>query len=141
MLDSSILARSLELSIQLIEMNIPMVIALNMFDEAQKKGIEIDLKRLSFLTGVEVYPTSLSGSGVQELFDAAFRVARNGSSHMACVRQGRRGVHRQDCGSLPSGLEGYDENRRALSSSSGSSRWMRSSKGSWARPIRHSSST
>ncbi|HQI01391.1 MAG TPA: ferrous iron transport protein B [Deltaproteobacteria bacterium] len=82
-LDSSILARSLELSIQLIEMNIPMVIALNMFDEAQKKGIEIDLKRLSFLTGVEVYPiVAVQGSGVQELFDAAFRVARNGSSHV-----------------------------------------------------------
>ena len=37
-LDASLLERSLELTMQLLEMNIPMVIGLNMFDEAQAKG-------------------------------------------------------------------------------------------------------
>jgi ferrous iron transport protein B len=76
-LDSSILPRSLELTIQLMEMDVPMVMALNMFDEAQKKGVEIDVSRLSSLTGVEAYPiVAVQGSGVHELFQAAFRIAR-----------------------------------------------------------------
>lgn len=85
-LDSSILARSLELTIQLIEMNVPMVIALNMYDEALKKGVEIDVSALSSLTGVEAYPVvAVQGSGVQELFGAAFRVAQGDFRHVKPV--------------------------------------------------------
>ena len=76
-LDTSLLARSLELTIQLMEMNIPMVIALNMFDEAQKKGIDIDLEKLKTLTGVEAVPViAVDGTGVREIFEAAVRIAR-----------------------------------------------------------------
>lgn len=76
-LDSSTLARSLELTIQLMEMDVPMVIALNMFDEAQKKGIAIDAAKLAALTGVEACPlVAVQGSGVHELFRAAFKVSR-----------------------------------------------------------------
>ena len=75
-LDASLLERSLELTMQLLEMNIPMVIGLNMFDEAQAKGIEIDLAKLNALTGCEACPlVAVEGSGVRELFDAAFRMA------------------------------------------------------------------
>ncbi len=78
-LDTSILARSLELTIQLLEMNIPMVMALNMFDEALEKGTAIDLAALKKLTGVEAYPViAVEGSGVREVFDAALRVAGEG---------------------------------------------------------------
>jgi ferrous iron transport protein B len=76
-LDSSILGRSLELAVQLLEMNIPMVMALNMYDEAMEKGIGIDLDRLRELTGVEACPVvAVEGLGVRELFEAALRVAR-----------------------------------------------------------------
>jgi ferrous iron transport protein B len=74
-LDSSILGRSLELTIQLLEMNIPMVMALNMFDEARAKGIEVDLGMLKALTGVEAYPViAVEGTGVRDLFEAAVRL-------------------------------------------------------------------
>ena len=76
-LDTSLLSRSLEFTIQILEMNIPMVLGLNMFDEAQKKGIEIDLAELTKMTGVEAYPViAVEGSGVRELFEAAIRVAQ-----------------------------------------------------------------
>jgi ferrous iron transport protein B len=76
-LDASLLSRSLELTIQILEMNVPMVLGLNMFDEAQKKGIEIDLPKLTALTGVEAYPViAVDGSGVRKLFEAAIRIAR-----------------------------------------------------------------
>ncbi|NMD41498.1 MAG: ferrous iron transport protein B [Deltaproteobacteria bacterium] len=76
-LDSSILGRSLELTIQLLEMNIPMVMSLNMYDESKEKGIDIDLELLNALTGVEAYPViAVEGTGVRDLFEAALRVAK-----------------------------------------------------------------
>lgn len=76
-LDSSILGRSLELTVQLMEMNIPMVLALNMYDEAREKGIDIDLELLSALTGVRAFPViAVDGSGVREIFEAALAVSR-----------------------------------------------------------------
>lgn len=76
-LDASLLSRSLELTVQVLEMDIPMVLGLNMFDEARKKGIDIDLAKLTKLTGAEAYPVvAVDGSGVHELFDAAIRVGR-----------------------------------------------------------------
>jgi len=77
-LDASLLSRSLEFTIQILEMNIPMVMGLNMFDEAIRKGIDIDLDGLKRLTGVEAYPIiAVEGSGVHELFEAAIRVAED----------------------------------------------------------------
>jgi len=75
-LDASLLSRSLELTLQVLEMNIPMVIGLNMYDEAERKGLEIDLAGLTALTGAQAYPViAVEGSGVRELFEAAIRVA------------------------------------------------------------------
>jgi len=55
--DASVLSRALELTIELIEMQKPMVIALNMIDSAKRKGININIEKLSKLLGVAVVPT------------------------------------------------------------------------------------
>lgn len=69
-IDSSVLTRSLELTIQLLELQKPMVVALNMIDDAERKGIEINADKLSEILGVPVIKTIASkGIGVSELFD------------------------------------------------------------------------
>jgi ferrous iron transport protein B len=71
--DASLLGRSLELTLELIEMEIPMVVALNMTDLAQKKGMVIDAAKLEAFLGVPVIPTIAShGRGIKELLEAAF---------------------------------------------------------------------
>jgi len=55
--DAKNLKRSLLISIQLAEMELPFLLALNLFDEAASRGIEIDTERLSEILGVEVIPT------------------------------------------------------------------------------------
>ncbi len=71
--DASILSRSLELTLQLLELDIPMVLCLNMIDEAERKGIHIDVKKLEKLLGIPVVTTVGSkGEGLNELFESAF---------------------------------------------------------------------
>lgn len=71
--DASLLARSLEFTIELLELGKPMVIALNMMDEAQAKGIKIDVKKLSEILGVPVVPTiAVRGKGIVNLFKTIF---------------------------------------------------------------------
>lgn len=71
--DASVLSRSLELTIQLMELKKPMVIALNMIDEAERKGIRIDSRMLSKLIGVPVLKTiATTGEGISDLFEAAY---------------------------------------------------------------------
>ncbi|MFH1942751.1 MAG: ferrous iron transport protein B [bacterium] len=78
-LDASILGRSLELTLQLMELEIPMVLCLNMMDEAERKGIEIDREKLSRRLGIPVVATVASkGKGVKELFLEALQQARSG---------------------------------------------------------------
>ncbi len=70
--DASILGRSLELTLELLEMRRPMIVALNMTDLAERRGIRIDAERLSARLGVPVIPTIAShGRGIKELMDAA----------------------------------------------------------------------
>jgi ferrous iron transport protein B len=67
--DASLLIRSLELTLQLLELEVPMVLCLNMMDEAQRKGIQIDVQKLSNLLGIPVIPTiATTGKGLKELF-------------------------------------------------------------------------
>ena len=74
--DASLLSRSLELTLQLLELEIPLVLCLNMMDEAQRKGIKIDTKKLSDLLGIPVIPTiAKAGKGLRELFTVAIKVA------------------------------------------------------------------
>ena len=73
--DASLLCRSLELTLQLLELEVPMILCLNMMDEAQRKGIQIDAQKLSNLLGVPVIPTiATTGKGLKEVFTEVKRV-------------------------------------------------------------------
>ncbi len=73
--DSTLLSRSIELTIELIELGMPMVVALNLQDEAQRYGVSIDEKRLEKILGIPVIKTTgLFGKGVKELIEKADRV-------------------------------------------------------------------
>lgn len=75
-IDASVLSRSLELTLQLMEMQKPMVVALNMMDDVKRKGLHIDIKRLSEILGVPVIPTiGRKGEGIFELFREAHNAA------------------------------------------------------------------
>ncbi|HWS29997.1 MAG TPA: ferrous iron transport protein B [Clostridia bacterium] len=70
--DGTNLERNLYLTVQLMELERPMIIALNMMDEVQKNGDEIDCKRLSLELGIPVVPISArTGEGVNELVENA----------------------------------------------------------------------
>jgi ferrous iron transport protein B len=68
--DSTLLARSLELSVELLELELPLVVALNMQDEAEKRGLKIDPEKLEKILGIPVVPTAaLYGKGVLQLME------------------------------------------------------------------------
>ena len=74
-IDSSNLERNLYLTTQLVDMNVRMVCALNMYDEFERRGDFVHIKTLSTLFGVPFVPTSFkSGRGVQELFHEVISV-------------------------------------------------------------------
>ena len=69
--DASLLGRSLELTLELAELGLPLVVCLNMMDEAQHKGIEIDSDALAELLGVPVVETvAARGIGLKRLLSA-----------------------------------------------------------------------
>ncbi len=75
-LDASNLERNLYLAVQLIELGVPLVLALNMSDVAKARGIEFDLARLSELLGVAIVPmAAVKGTGAKELLEAVVAVA------------------------------------------------------------------
>ena len=77
-LDASVLERNLFFTIQLIEMEVPLVVCLNQVDAAKKKGISIDQKRLEKALGVPVVSTvAIRGEGIYEVTKTAVRVAEN----------------------------------------------------------------
>lgn len=69
--DASALERNLYLTLQLIELEAPLIIALNQIDMAEKKGILIDHEKLSEILGIEVIPTvAITGEGLDKLLRA-----------------------------------------------------------------------
>jgi ferrous iron transport protein B len=73
--DSTNLERNLYLTIQLIELGRPIVMALNMWDDAQKKGIQIDVKKLEKLLCLKAIPTiAAKGEGIKEILTAIIEV-------------------------------------------------------------------
>lgn len=77
-IDATNIERSLYLSLQLIELNIPMIIALNMMDELTASGGSIDIKAMSEALTIPVVPiTANSGEGVAELVRQAISLAEN----------------------------------------------------------------
>jgi len=69
--DASALERNLFFTLQLTELESPMILAINQMDLAAQKGIRIDLEKLSGLLGVPVIPTiAIQGKGIVDLSDA-----------------------------------------------------------------------
>ena len=78
-LDASQLARSLELTLELTELEVPTVVCLNMMDEATRKGLSIDVKALEKALGVPVVEAiAARGQGIVETFAAAMELHRRG---------------------------------------------------------------
>ncbi|MBN2124777.1 MAG: 50S ribosome-binding GTPase, partial [Deltaproteobacteria bacterium] len=79
-MDASNLKRCLYLTFQLLEMEIPVILNLNMMDVAEKRGVLIDVDGLSRRLGIPVVPTTMkSGRGKKELLDAIGEVSGSGA--------------------------------------------------------------
>ena len=75
-LDATNLARNLYMTLQFIDLGIPIVAALNLIDEAEKRNIITDTEKLSALLGIPVVPTiAITGQGLDELIKTAVEVA------------------------------------------------------------------
>lgn len=75
--DASALERNLLLTVQMLEMGLPVVLACNMMDEARKAGIHIDIDRLSHMLGIPVVSTvARNGEGLKEAMNEAVRLAQ-----------------------------------------------------------------
>ncbi|MGB9906629.1 MAG: ferrous iron transport protein B [Candidatus Saccharicenans sp.] len=78
-IDASLLCRSLELTLELLELEYPMVVVLNMMDLAEKKGMKIDAAALEEKLGVPVIKTvATRGEGTRELMDQVEKVLTEG---------------------------------------------------------------
>ena len=76
-IDATNIERNLYLTLQLLELRVPMVLALNMMDEVHANGGTIDVRELSRCLGIPVVPISAAtGEGVSELLDQAVHTAR-----------------------------------------------------------------
>ena len=76
-LDATSIERGLYLTMQLMELNVPMVLALNMMDELRGNGGSVNINRMESLLGIPVVPISAArGDGLQELVDHALHVAK-----------------------------------------------------------------
>ena len=77
-IDASVLERNLFFTIQLLEMEVPLVVCLNQIDVAKQKGITVDVKKLGQALGVPVVSTvAIRGDGIYELTKVAVEVAQN----------------------------------------------------------------
>lgn len=76
--DATSIERNLYLTLQIMETQIPMVLALNMMDEVEARGDKIDFDKLSKALGIPVVPiVARSGKGLKELMDAAVETAKS----------------------------------------------------------------
>ena len=82
--DSSNLERNLYLTTQIIDMNLRVVMALNMYDELKAKGDELDITTLGHLLGMPLVPTvSKTGEGISDLFDKVIELYENPNPQIA----------------------------------------------------------
>lgn len=88
-IDASVLERNLFFTLQLIELEAPIIIALNQIDMAEKKGIKINYKRLEEILGVPIIPTvAVRGKGIHELLNKVIEVVEEGAPKPAKIRYG-----------------------------------------------------
>ena len=81
--DSTNLERNLYLTLELREKNIPMIVALNMWDETRHKGIEIDVRKLERELDVPVVHTcGLTGAGIKELVERFKDAEKKNFTHL-----------------------------------------------------------
>jgi len=77
--DASVLERNLFFTLQLLELETPMVVALNQMDMAKRKGIKINIKKLEKLLGIPVMPTvAVKGVGIAKLLERAIETVEKG---------------------------------------------------------------
>ena len=75
--DATNIERNLFLTLQLLELNVPMVVALNMMDELSANGGSVDVNAMEELLGVPVVPISAAKNlGIEELIDHAIHIAK-----------------------------------------------------------------
>lgn len=95
--DATNIERNLYLTLQLMELSIPMVIALNMMDEVRNSGNSIDVKMLSCHLGIPIVPISASkGEGISELLDVIMKSAQDKASpkkHDFCTGEVHKAIH------------------------------------------------
>jgi ferrous iron transport protein B len=71
------LERNLYLTLQLLERKVPVIVALNMWDDTRHRGINIDLNRLREILGVPVIPTvAITGEGIKEMVESLPKATR-----------------------------------------------------------------
>ncbi len=89
-LDASALERNLYLTLQLLELEVPLVIALNQVDFAAKKGLKIDIEKLSKALGVKIVPTvAVTGTGITKLLSAAVDQAKAEKKPKSSIMYGK----------------------------------------------------
>lgn len=83
-IDASNLQRNLYLTTQVIDMNLRMVVALNMYDELKASGDQLDIKQLGYLLGLPIVPTiSRTGEGIEKLFDTVIAVYEHNTPELS----------------------------------------------------------
>ena len=97
--DATNIERNLNLTLQLMELDIPMVLALNMMDEMRENGGSVQVNRMEQMLGIPVVPISAAkNEGISELIDHALHVAkyqeRPGRQDFCDAREGGGAVHR-----------------------------------------------
>jgi len=96
--DASNLERNLYLTTQLIDMDLPIVMALNMYDELEARGDRIDTSQLGYLLGLPVCPTVCrDGRGVSELFDIIVARYENNDPRLGRHIHINHGAELEDC--------------------------------------------
>lgn len=89
-IDSGVLERNLFFTIQLLELETPMVIALNQVDLAKKRGIIIDHERLEKLLGIPVVPTvAITGTGIHEALEEALCIVKGNREKPPAIKYGK----------------------------------------------------
>ncbi|HOL31924.1 MAG TPA: ferrous iron transport protein B [Anaerohalosphaeraceae bacterium] len=89
-LDASNLERNLYLAAQLIEMQVPLVLAFNMSDVAHSRGLEFDLPQMEILLGARIVPmTATRGEGIEQLLDAVVQTAAQENRRIVAISYGR----------------------------------------------------
>lgn len=80
--DTTNLERNLYLTVQLLELGVPIVIALNIYDEAENKGYKIYIKAMEKMLGVRIIPTiATKKSGLDDLLKTVTEIADNPALH------------------------------------------------------------